>query len=130
MKISCSNIKKIVIFFQKNIFLIFSQKDSFSYISSKENFSSYISKNGSIHFSVQAQRIKKSTWRKFLILQEIEAPKKLPIFWKTKTLKNCFIFQESELWDLEKWKNSLLKHFLHFRKFEKKSEKILMYQEA
>ena len=45
---------------------------------------SYISGNGTLPFSPQAQRIKESTPRKFLILQETEAPKNFLYFLKRK----------------------------------------------
>ena len=60
---------KISLYFQKWDFLalIIIIKIIFS----KESFS-YISGNGTLHFSTQAQKIKKSTARKFLIIQEME----------------------------------------------------------
>ena len=54
MELSSSNIKK-------NSYIL--SKESFSYIFSKESFS-YISGNGTLHFSAQAQKRKKTTPRK------------------------------------------------------------------
>ena len=47
MELSCSNLKKILIFSQKKAFLIFLKESFF-----------YISKNGTLHFSAQARKIK------------------------------------------------------------------------
>ena len=44
------------------------------YVFSKESIS-YISENRTLHFSSQAQRIKKSTPGEFIILQETETSK-------------------------------------------------------
>ena len=75
---------KISLYFQKWDFLalIIIIKKFFS----KESFS-YISGNGTLYFSTQAQKIKKSSTRKFLI------------------------FQETELSELKKWKKPNLKMF-------------------
>ena len=76
-------------------FYIFPQK-TFSekmYIFSKEIFS-YISGNGILHFSYQAQKIKKkSAPGKLLILQETETPNIFYIFLKRK-LFLCFARRE------------------------------------
>ena len=61
---------------------LFSSNIFSSYIFSKESFS-YISRNETQHFAAQAQKIKKITPRKFLILQETEAPNKFFIFQET-----------------------------------------------
>ena len=110
MELSSSNIKKILIFlemkpctfrlqpsnfFRNFFFYIFPQK-TFSekmYIFSKEIFS-YISGNGILHFSYQAQKIKKkSAPGKLLILQETETPNIFYIFLKRK-LFLCFARRE------------------------------------
>ena len=65
MKLSCSNIKNI------------------SYNFSTESLP-YISGNGTLHFLAKALKIKKSTWRKFLILQEMETQKTFLYFLKRK----------------------------------------------
>ena len=92
MEVSSSNIKKI---------FIFSQKKAFSYISGNET----------LHLSAQAQRIKKSTPRKFVLLEETEtlktplifsSKKAVFMFREKRTPKKFFIFQETELSELEK----------------------------
>ena len=119
MELFGSNIKKILIFYQKEAFLILLEIKKFlyfrkwnflallilknSYIFSKENFS-YISRNETLHFSAQDQKIIKSTQRKFLILQETKTPKETSYifitrklflcFRKRKPQKKLFIFQE------------------------------------
>ena len=64
MELSSTNTEKILIFSQKR------------YIFSKENFS-YISGNETLHFSTQAQRIKKSTPRKISYALGNRSPEKI-----------------------------------------------------
>ena len=64
MELSCSKIKNYCI-------LKKTHSKNISYIFSKEKFS-YISGNETLHFSAQAQRIKKFDWGKFFMLQEME----------------------------------------------------------
>ena len=104
MELSNSNIKKIPIFLEmkpctfqpqfskcfpkKKLLYFFNKKtrsEKISYIFSKERFS-YIAKNGSLYFSAQAQRIRKSTSRKFFILQEMETLQKLITFFSKRKL--------------------------------------------
>ena len=98
MDLSSSDIKKFLYSLK--------YKNHLFYIFSKERFS-YISRNETLNFSAQVQRIKKSTPRKFLILQERETSQKILIFSQKKALlffrkqkpwsgnsKNLLIFQE------------------------------------
>ena len=71
MELFSSNIKKMLI--KKLLKKILFSKESFS----------YISRNETQQFAAQAQKIKKITPRKFLILQETEAPNKFFIFQET-----------------------------------------------
>ena len=73
MELSSSNIKKMLIFSQKNVFLIFPEMEP-------------------CIFQPQAMKIKKSTCRKFLIFQETKTPQNFLCFRK----QNFLIFQEKE----------------------------------
>ena len=65
------------LYFQKWNFLALILKNSYIFL--KGSFS-YISRNGTLYFSTCAQKIKKSTRRKSLMLQDTEALKKVLIF--------------------------------------------------
>ena len=101
MKLSSSNNKKI---------LIFSLKKSFSYIFSRESFC-YISRNGTLHFSAQARKIKNNPpGEKFLY------------FRKRKPRKNFSYFLKRKLF-LYFRKREPGKKFLYFRKQNFQSSK-------
>ena len=68
MELSSSNIKKIPTFSQKKVFLVFPEMEPCT-------------------FQPKFEKIKKSTPRKLLILQETKTPKKLLIF----SLKRVFL---------------------------------------
>ena len=112
--------KNLLIFSETEFFAKKTRSEKISYIFSNESFS-YVSGNETLHFSVQARKIKKICPKKisqekvFLILQETKIQKKFLIFspekgflifWKTETPKYFLIFQETET----------LKNFLYFRK--------------
>ena len=80
MELACFNIKKILIFSQKEVFFIFSQMKPCT-------------------FQPQIKKIKKYIPRKFLILQETETPK---IFFIFSQKKGFLLFQETELFELKK----------------------------
>ena len=96
MKLSSSNIKKFLHFLKRKLFLYFIKRKRFLYF-----------RKWNLHFSAQAQRIKKSTSRKFHIFQE------------TKTRKNFLYFLKRRL-------------FFYFRKRKPRngnSKKLLIFQE-
>ena len=87
---------------------------------------SYISGNETLQVSLQAQKAKKSTPRKFLTLQETEAPKTFLTFSQKKAF---LIFQETET----------LKISLYFRELfifqkvtfqDQKVKKLYIFQEV
>ena len=83
---------------------------------------SYISGNGNLHFSIQAQEIKKAI-QPFLYFRKEKLRKNFLYFLKRK-LFLCFGKQLSEL---EKWKNPALKNFLYFKKWDFSTPSIKNY---
>ena len=77
-ELSSSNVKK---------YLIFSQKVNFSYISG----------NGTLHFSPQAQKIRKIHPGKIPKKKIFSQKKAFPIFQETETPNKLLIFQKTEL---------------------------------
>ena len=83
MELSSSNIKKIVIFSQRKLFLYFLKRKLFLYFQER---------NPAL-FSPSLKNKKQFTQRKFLILQGTETPKKCLVFSQKKT---SIIFLETE----------------------------------
>ena len=97
--------------FSLNKFLLFFHKktcsEKISYIFSKERLT-YISENETLHFSAQAQKIKKSIPRRFLNW-ETKTPKKFLIFSRKKTF---LMFRKTEAPKKFLISQAILKNFL------------------
>ena len=103
---SSSNIKKILIFSQKKAFFIFPEIKSCT-------------------FQPKPEKWKKSTRRKFFILQETQTPKKFILFQEMETLKAPYIPESN-------FQNSKSKTFLIFREMKlsfHKLKKLFIFHE-
>ena len=86
--------RKLFLYFSKRKLFLYSRERNFLALVKKKEIIFYISRNGTLHFSAQALKLKEIHSGKIYCTSGNGNPLKILIFQQTETLKKLLIFQE------------------------------------